>query len=215
MSLTSFIVSRNWASSRLRILLTLVGVALGVAIVVAIYVMDFNTIQSRLVQQDPERGRVDLEVLPIAAEQQAAATRADLLTYDGVQSVATWRESRGVAVGLGVQFGVPGSVARLQARIFDSRRHHPLQHRSVPRDSRRRFFRSKIGPPGRILEIFPGIRGFSSLEEQSNLAACCFICFATALPLTVPIRTAPRSPSVFSPSAASVAPIGRREASGI
>lgn len=99
MSLTSFIVSRNWASSRLRILLTLVGVALGVAIVVAIYVMDFNTIQSRLVQQDPERGRVDLEVLPIAAEQQAAATRADLLNYDGVQSVATWRESRGVAVG--------------------------------------------------------------------------------------------------------------------
>ena len=99
MSLTSFIVSRNWASSRLRILLTLVGVALGVAIVVAIYVMDFNTIQSRLVQQDPERGRVDLEVLPIAVEQDAASTRADLVGYDGVQSVATWRESRGVAVG--------------------------------------------------------------------------------------------------------------------
>ena len=99
MSLTSFIVSRNWASSRLRILLTLVGVALGVAIVVAIYVMDFNTIQSRLVQQDPERGRVDLEVLPIAVEQDAASTRADLVGYDGVQDVATWREARGVAVG--------------------------------------------------------------------------------------------------------------------
>ena len=30
MSLTSFIVSRNWASSWLRILLTLVGIAMGV-----------------------------------------------------------------------------------------------------------------------------------------------------------------------------------------
>ena len=69
MSLTSFIVFRNWASSRLRILLTLVGIALGVAIVVAIYVMDFNTIQSRLLQQDPERGWVDLEVLPKVADQ--------------------------------------------------------------------------------------------------------------------------------------------------
>ncbi len=64
MSLTSFIVWRNWASSRLRVLLTLLGIALGVAIVVAIHVMDHNTIQSRLRAQDGTRGAVDLELLP-------------------------------------------------------------------------------------------------------------------------------------------------------
>lgn len=99
MSLTSFIVSRNWASSWLRILLTLVGIALGVAIVVAIYVMDFNTIQSRLLQQDPQRGWVDLEVLPKATNVAVADVRNDLLAYEGVQDVATWREARGIAVG--------------------------------------------------------------------------------------------------------------------
>ncbi|MCK5942163.1 MAG: ABC transporter permease [Planctomycetes bacterium] len=101
MSLTSFIVSRNWASSWLRILLTLVGIALGVAIVVAIYVMDFNTIQSRLMQQDPQRGWVDLEVLPKATDVAVADVRRDLLGHQGVGDVATWREARGVAVGAG------------------------------------------------------------------------------------------------------------------
>ena len=101
MSLTSFIVSRNWASSWLRILLTLVGIAMGVAIVVAIYVMDFNTIQSRLLQQDPERGWVDLEVLPKAVDVDAREVRADLLSRPGVQDVAVWREARGVAAGAG------------------------------------------------------------------------------------------------------------------
>ena len=97
MSLTSFIVSRNWASSWLRILLTLVGIALGVAIVVAIYVMDHNTIQSRLVLQDPERGLVDLEVTPIQVARDAAEVRADLGAREGVRDVAIWREARGIA----------------------------------------------------------------------------------------------------------------------
>ena len=88
MSLTSFIVSRNWASSRLRILLTLVGVAMGVAIVVAIYVMDFNTIQSRLLQQDPQRGWVDLEVLPKAVDVAPEEVRADLLAREGVEDLS-------------------------------------------------------------------------------------------------------------------------------
>ncbi|MCB9879537.1 MAG: ABC transporter permease [Planctomycetes bacterium] len=96
MSLTYFVVSRNWASSWLRIALTLSGIALGVAIVVAIYVMDFNTIQSRLVQQDPQRGRVDLEVLPVAQSQPTAEVLADLRRRDGVADVAVWREARGV-----------------------------------------------------------------------------------------------------------------------
>lgn len=99
MSLTSFIVSRNWASSWLRILLTLVGIALGVAIVVAIYVMDHNTIQSRLMAQDPQRGWVDLEVLPKDQSRSVDDVRADLAARPGVADTAVWREARGVAVG--------------------------------------------------------------------------------------------------------------------
>jgi putative ABC transport system permease protein len=99
-SLTSFIVSRNWASSRLRLLLTLVGIALGVAIVVAIYVMDHNTIQSRLLAMDPQRGRVDLEVVPMATSVPSEQVAERLRRHDGVGGVAIWREARGV-VGQG------------------------------------------------------------------------------------------------------------------
>jgi len=97
MSLTSFIVFRNWASSRLRILLTLVGIALGVAIVIAIYVMDHNTIQSRLMAQDPQRGWVDLEVQPIVTTRTVDEVRTDLRSRDGVADAAAWRECRGIA----------------------------------------------------------------------------------------------------------------------
>lgn len=96
MSLTSFIVSRNWASSRLRVLLTLLGIALGVAIVVAIYVMDHNTIQSRIRALDPQRGQVDLEVLPLQPGRAVAEVLAELRREPGVQAIATWREARGV-----------------------------------------------------------------------------------------------------------------------
>lgn len=96
MSLTSLLVSRNWASSPLRLLLTLSGIALGVAIVVAIYVMDHNTIQSRLVQQDPQRGRVDLEVVPVQRDAEALSVLADLRARDGVQDAGAWREARAV-----------------------------------------------------------------------------------------------------------------------
>lgn len=103
MSLWYFVVSRNWASSRLRLLLTIVGVALGVAIVVAIYVMDHNTIQSRLLSLDPQRGRVDLEVVPTTAAANSDAVAARLSGWEGVQAVATWREARAVVRSGGVQ----------------------------------------------------------------------------------------------------------------
>lgn len=96
MSLTFFIVSRNWASSRLRVLLTLAGIALGVAIVVAIFVMDHNTIQSRLLRAQPQRGQVDLEVLPLRPDRDPAAVIAELRAQAGVRDVAIWREARGV-----------------------------------------------------------------------------------------------------------------------
>lgn len=100
MSLTYFIVSRNWASSRLRVLLSLLGIALGVAIVVAIHVMDHNTIQSRLRRQDGTRGAVDLELLPQAPRPPAQAL-AELLAVSGVADAAMWREARAVARGAG------------------------------------------------------------------------------------------------------------------
>jgi putative ABC transport system permease protein len=91
-------------------LLTLVGIALGVAIVVAIYVMDHNTIQSRLLAQDPERGRVDLEVMPIDRAAPVAQVLADLHGRVGVQDVAAWREARafGVHAGAAVDLAVFG-----------------------------------------------------------------------------------------------------------
>ena len=97
MSLTSFIVSRNWASSRLRVLLTLAGIALGVAIVVAIHVMDHNTIQSRLRALDLQRGTVDLEVLPVDPARAPADVVTDLAARPGVRGVAVWREAHAVA----------------------------------------------------------------------------------------------------------------------
>lgn len=101
MSLTSFIVCRNWASSRLRLLLTLAGIALGVAIVVAIYVMDHNTIQSRLLGQDPQRGRVDLELRSTAADATAPSVLEDLAGRPGVAHTAAWRQALGHAVAGG------------------------------------------------------------------------------------------------------------------
>ncbi|MEC8252865.1 MAG: FtsX-like permease family protein, partial [Planctomycetota bacterium] len=65
------------------------------------YVMDFNTIQSRLLQQDPERGWVDLEVVPKVGGVTVEDARRDLLGREGVQDVAVWQEARGVAVASG------------------------------------------------------------------------------------------------------------------
>lgn len=96
MSLTFFVVSRNWASSPLRICLSLLGIALGVAIVVAIYVMDHNTIQSRLRAQDRQRGPVDLEVAVRGQDEPSAAVAARLRAHPGVAQVAVWQEARGL-----------------------------------------------------------------------------------------------------------------------
>jgi putative ABC transport system permease protein len=94
MSLTSFVVCRSWVSNPLRTLLTLLGIALGVAIVVAIYVMDHNTIQTRFLLQSPERGPVDLEVLPVVGKS-AAEVLADLRARPNIAAATVWREARG------------------------------------------------------------------------------------------------------------------------
>lgn len=93
MSLTSFVVWKHWGSNRLRTLLTLLGIALGVAIVVAIYVMDHNTIQTRFLLQSPERGPVDLEVLPVPGKT-STEVLTELRARDGVAAATVWREAR-------------------------------------------------------------------------------------------------------------------------
>lgn len=97
MPLWCLLVYKNWASNRLRSLLTLLGISLGVAIVVAIYVMDHNTIQSRLLLQNSERGRVDLEVRPSNPQTASAAVLSDLQQRSGVVSVGLWHSARGQA----------------------------------------------------------------------------------------------------------------------
>ncbi len=101
MSLTSIIVCKSWASSPLRMALTVLGIALGVAIVVAIYVMDHNTIQSRLLAQNPQRGRVDLEVRAKDTNADREAVRRALSGHAGVDSVAVWGEARGLVLAQG------------------------------------------------------------------------------------------------------------------
>src|SRR2546428_3122993 len=93
MSLTSFVVCRSWASNPLRTALTVLGIAVGVAIVVAIYVMDHNTIQTRFLLQEHDSGPVDLAVMPLSPRP-AEATMADLRARAGVAGVAIWCEAR-------------------------------------------------------------------------------------------------------------------------
>ena len=113
MRLTSFVVWKSWASNPLRTALTVLGIALGVAIVVAIYVMDHNTIQSRMREQRLDRGPVDLEVSDKQHSGRAVAEIvADLRGRERVRDVVAWAEGaaalvrRGEAVGGAQVFGL-------------------------------------------------------------------------------------------------------------
>lgn len=64
MRLLFFLVSKNWASSHLRLLLTWLGVALGVAVVTGIHILDHNTILSQLEKRRYAYGKVDFELRP-------------------------------------------------------------------------------------------------------------------------------------------------------
>ena len=66
MRLLFFLVWKNWRSSPLRIGITWFGVALGVAIVTAVHVLDHNTILSQLERKRGDFGRVDFELRPRA-----------------------------------------------------------------------------------------------------------------------------------------------------
>ena len=93
MRLTFFVVWKSWASNLLRTVLTILGVALGIAVVTAIHVLDHNTIQSRLREKRPHFGRVDLELLPKEAERKPAKIRQQLKDMGEIRAVGLLHEA--------------------------------------------------------------------------------------------------------------------------
>ena len=88
MRLTFFVVWKSWVSNPIRTVLTVLGVALGIAVVTAIHVLDHNTIHSRLQQRIADYGRVDLELLPKQPSRKPDDVRRQLSAMtDSVQSV--------------------------------------------------------------------------------------------------------------------------------
>lgn len=61
---TLFLVTRGWRTNKLRTALSILGIALGVAVVTGIHVMDHNTSPGRLRAANPAHGRVDFELVP-------------------------------------------------------------------------------------------------------------------------------------------------------
>jgi ABC-type antimicrobial peptide transport system permease subunit len=82
MRLIFFLLVRGWAGHRLRTALTVLGVALGVAVVSAILVMDHNTVQSRLHDGRAMSGAADFELLTMDPTRAPKEVR-ERLTKDG------------------------------------------------------------------------------------------------------------------------------------
>ncbi|MEZ5965138.1 MAG: ABC transporter permease [Planctomycetota bacterium] len=78
----------------------MLGVALGVAIVVAIHVMDHNTIRSRLLERQVDFGSVDLELVPLDASRDPTEVRRTLQAMTAVRDVGILHAGL-VAVGQG------------------------------------------------------------------------------------------------------------------
>jgi len=87
MRLLCFLVWKNWASSPLRLLLTLLGVALGVAIVASIHVLDHNTILSQLERQRWDYGRPDFELRSLDPKKTLEQQREELRRHPGIERV--------------------------------------------------------------------------------------------------------------------------------
>ena len=87
MRLTFFVVWKSWVSNPVRTVLTILGVAIGIAVVTAIHVLDHNTIQSRLHQRLADYGHVDLELLPKDADAPAAEGLAGFMLSWGLTGV--------------------------------------------------------------------------------------------------------------------------------
>jgi len=101
MRLTFFVVWKSWASNPVRTVLTILGVALGIAVVTAIHVLDHNTIQSRLREKRPHFGRVDLELWPKEAERNPSKIRQQLQDMAEIRAVGLFHEAPVAAVATG------------------------------------------------------------------------------------------------------------------
>lgn len=108
MRLTFFVVWKSWVSNPLRTALSVLGVALGVAIVTAIHVIDHNTIESRLRLMRPDFGRVDLELMPLQSGRAPADVRNELASHPDVGAVGVLQQGIAtVTAPSGREFAVP------------------------------------------------------------------------------------------------------------
>ncbi|MBK8976896.1 MAG: FtsX-like permease family protein [Planctomycetes bacterium] len=100
MRLVLFLVLRAWRGNPWRTGLTVLGIALGIAVVTAIHVMDHNTIQSRLRARSAETGRVDFELDPREPGRDLGELQDVLAAAPGVGAVgAVWRAPVEIPVG--------------------------------------------------------------------------------------------------------------------
>ncbi len=94
MRLLFFLVSRHWASDPLRAALTWFGVALGLAVVTSIHVLDHNTILSELDRKRGDFGRVDFELRLRDPAQRLTDARTALRTTEGIARVGVIAQTR-------------------------------------------------------------------------------------------------------------------------
>lgn len=87
MRLLFFLAWKSWASSPLRVCLSLLGVGLGVAIVTAIHVVDHNTILSQIERTRWDYGRVDFELRPLGSDVDLEARLDELARRDEIADV--------------------------------------------------------------------------------------------------------------------------------
>jgi putative ABC transport system permease protein len=120
MRLECFVVWKSWTSNRLRVALSVLGVALGIAIVTAIHVIDHNTIESRLRALRPDFGRVDLELLPLDARRDPSEVRRRLETDPDIAVVGVLQQADAVLAAGGRQIAVPVfGMSPLPAHAFN------------------------------------------------------------------------------------------------
>ncbi len=94
MRIVPFLVLRGWQQNKLRTALTVLGVALGIAVVVAIHVMDHNTIQSRVLAAAAQTGRIDFELSPRERGRDPSEHRDEILARSDVAAVGVLHIAR-------------------------------------------------------------------------------------------------------------------------
>ncbi len=99
MRLLFFLVWKSWVSSPLRVVLTLIGVSLGVAVVTSIHVLDHNTILSQIERTRKDYGRVDFELRPVSDQPSLEERLLALERRPEIERVAIFANTPVEAVG--------------------------------------------------------------------------------------------------------------------